>query len=42
MLRVVQPSLQRGQLADRLSIVLAVCLLAILLACLYRGVTSLS
>jgi hypothetical protein len=42
MRRVVQPNLSRGHVADRLAIVLAVSLLAVLVASFYSGVTSLS
>jgi hypothetical protein len=42
MLRVVQPNLSRGHLADRLAIVLALSLLAVLVVSFYSGVTSLS
>jgi hypothetical protein len=42
MLRVVQPNLCRGQLADRLAILLVVSLLAVLVVSFYSGITSLS
>lgn len=42
MRRVVQPNLCRGQLADRLSLLLFVSLLAVLAVSFYRGVTLLA
>jgi hypothetical protein len=41
-MRVVQPNLSRGRLADRLAILLFVSLLAVLVVSFYSGVKSLS